>query len=283
MMSKTLLAVGLGGVVATTIGIATAQPSIADSFVRTINYATSPQPILVSANTSEVEIDVDRDDGEVEIEVKKDKSNGFFRNVLGMPMRVIKAPIGFVRHDGDVALIPATSTLSMVPSTVTTRTIDSAVVVDNSCNHAKVLTSPVVVTGSSMTNFLESPAVIDMTVESPAVIRSTTGVPMAVEKRVVHRPFMRKVLSQPSLIEVNRVVETTPSVVQRVVSQPVVIEKFVEKPAIVDCVVSHPAVIAAPTVINRSITSPVIILDDTSDRFLYDFSTHRRLKIDVDD
>lgn len=282
MTSKALLAVGLGGVVATTIGIATAQPSIADSFVRTINYATSPQPILLSANTSEVEIDIDKDDGEVEIEVKKDKKHGFFRNILGMPMRVIKAPIGFIRHDDDVAVIPATSTLSVVPSAVTTRTIDSAVVVDNSCNHAKVLTSPVVVTGSSMTKVLESPAVIDMTVESPAVIRSTTGVPMAVEKRVIHRPFVRKVLSQPSLIEVNRVVET-PTVVQRVVSQPVVIEKFVEKPAIVDCVVSHPAVIAAPTVIKKSITSPVIILDDTSDRFLYDFSTNRKLKIDLDD
>ncbi len=279
MTSKALLAVGLGGVVASTIGIATAQPSIADSFVRTINYTTSPEPILLS-DASKVEVDVDKDDGEVEIEVKKDKKHGFFRNIFGMPMRVIRAPIGFLRHDDDVAVVPATTTLSVVPSAVTTRTIDSAVVVDNACDHAKVITSPAVITNAACTKVLESPAVVDMTVDSPAVIRSTTGVPMAVEQRVVHRPLMRRVVSQPSMIEVNRVVER-PTVVQRVVSQPVVIEKFVEKPAIVDCVVS-PAVIAAPTVVKKSITSPVIILDDPSDRFLYDFSTHRKLKIDLD-
>lgn len=281
MTSKALLAVGLGGVVATTIGIATAQPSMADSFIRTINYTTSPEPILLS-DASKVEIDVDRDDGEVEIEVKKDKEHGFFRNIFGMPTRVIKAPIGFLRHDDDVALAPATTTLSVVPSAVTTRTVESAVVVDNACNHARLITSPAVITNASWSKVLESPAVIDMTVDSPAVIRSTTGVPMGVEQGVVHRRFMRKVVSQPSMIEVNRVVER-PTVVQRVVSQPVVIEKFVEKPAIVDCVVSQPTVIAVPTVIKKSITSPVIILDDPNDRFLYDFSTHRTLKLNLDD
>lgn len=179
MTSKALVAVGLGGVVATAIGITTAQPSIADSFIR-------------------------------------------------------------------------------------------------------IVTSPAVVTHKSCTKVLESPAVIDMTVDSPAVIRSTTGVPMAVEQKVFHRPFVRKVMSQPAMIEVNRVVEG-PTLVQRVVSQPVVIEKFVEKPAVVDCVVSQPIVITAPTVIKKSITSPVIILDDPSDRFLYDFSTHRKLKFDLND
>ncbi len=280
MTSKTLLAVGLGGVVATTIGIATAQPSIADSFVRTINYTTSPEPVLLS-DASKVEIDVDKDDGEVEIEVKKDKKHGFFRNIFGMPMRVIKAPIGFLHHDDDVAVLPAATTVGVVPSAVSTRTVESAVVVDNSCDHTKVLTSPAVVSHEACSKVLESPAVIDMTIDSPAVIRSTTGVPMAVEQKVLRRPMLRKVMSQPSMIEVNRVVER-PTVVQRVISQPVVVEKFVEKPAIVDCVVSQPTVVAAPTVIKKSVTSPVIILDDPNDRFLYDFSTHRTLKLNLD-
>jgi hypothetical protein len=281
MTRNTLLAVGLGGVVATTIGIATAQPSIADSFVRTINYTTSPAPILVSANTaSEIEIDVDKDDGEVEIEVKKPKEHkGFFRSIFGMPMKVIKAPLSFLHRD-DVALVPATSTVSFAPSTFTSRTVNSAVVVDDS----RVITSPVVVEKAACTHskVLTTPVVIEKTLESPAVIRSTTGNVFGVEQsRVLRRPVMNRVIGRPALIEVNKVVER-PAVIQRVISQPTVIEKFVEKPAIVDCVISQPMVLAHPTVIQKSVTSPVIILDD-NDRFLYDFSTHRKLKIDLDD
>lgn len=265
MTSKTLLAVGLGGVVATTVGIATAQPSIADS-LRTIQYTTSPAPILVPSYTaSQVEIDVDRDDGEVEIDVDKDKEHGLFRNIVGMPMRLIKAPLALFSHDDDEDDYVAVAPLGAAPATVTTRTVPSAIVVDDSCNHSKIITSS---------------AVIDMTVESPAVIRSTTGAPFMVEKNAVHRPVMRKVVSRPSVIEVNRVVEK-PVVVQRVISQPTVIEKFVEKPAIIDYSVAQP-VFAAP-VVRRTVSAPVIILDDDSDRFLYDFSTHRMLKLDLDD
>jgi hypothetical protein len=286
MTRKALLAVGFGGVVASTIGIATAQPSIADSFYRTI-YTTSPEQVLISDNTVE-KVDV----GAVEIkEVKPHR--GLFRRMFGM----FHSPMGFFRHKKNVSLIPAsTTTFAVVPSTVTTRTVESAAVVDDSvgCNRvlttpavidsscAKVITAPAVIEKASCSHakVISSPAVVDMTVESPAVIRSTTGKPFMVEQ--LHAPVLRKVISRPSLIQVNRVVDR-PAVIERVVSQPTVIEKFVEKPAIVETMVAQPTVIAAPTVIKKSITSPVIILDDPSDRFLYDFSTHKMLKIDLDD